>query len=906
MSSYGFSLIYQIRTLFFTALIIIFISPVSGQDLDGDSLLDSMEYGYVATEEGDFPTAEVPQPTVECDGNVYQVYGKPSQLARVDFASATFENIGNTSHEQGLNAAAYNSEDGYMYAINRNSPLRDVVRIGGDGSVGSIGEIEGLPKYNYVSGGFGPGNLFYVSDYGWLYGINVKTKKVDFALPLKTNPPGAEIDLAYHKAEDVFYATSSKGSLSRINYQTGEVEIIGDVGSIFGALVIDSFGNLYGIDNRGTGLYRFNRTDASKIRIADAPGAGQNDAAMCDTIHLFIDTDGDGIDDEFDPDADGDSLDNTVDCGGLEPTEDHDGDGIPNWTDTIDNGTEGDGSATDYADPNGDGVPDAFDSDLDGIPNHKDTDSDNDGIEDTEELNIDTDGDGVPDFIDHDSDNDGVPDSEEGLVDTDSDGTPNFRDTDDDNDGIPTIDDECPKCNFEDNVIAYNYRDMDINQSWGVQLEYFEEIRRLWNYLKIELHCVDENIELEIEKRGFKEEDFLVSADSEVTVTAVFDGAEFLNSVYWYDGGSAQPELATVWESYAFGPLAPLMPGSSKSLGVLPAGTRLRFALGSDAANGGTDIIYQEAFRNPEQRELFASQLDLPEELKGTSTYVIASFEDRVTGGDLDFNDVILKVSITPVVSPEAGLVATQHDGVLGELTGLKSDRGSRGVKYRLNGLQMADASFETASELFQLPEGSTEYTVEMIDDRSPMKFTLGLIDWDLLKGLDPQSLAFRQIVSKKTKPIMDDRQSNPGDVLSFNPMEIGLAGKTVAMVIVPNNTFTKFSSNPHRYSAKGMGNNTKRQCLLSTSRANPEYKDQFMVFSDEERTILMIEDKARVTTSDEPGDNSDDSFDDIQVAISPALEEVSVETSYRQSEPDLTEGFRGPDGNNGEFKGDF
>ena len=77
-------------------------------------------------------------------------------------------------------------------------------------------------------------------------------------------------------------------------------------------------------------------------------------------------------------------------------------------------------------------------------------------------------------------------------------------------------------------------------------------------------------------------------------------------------------------------------------------------------------------------------------------------------------------------------------------------------------------------------------------------------------------------------------------------------------------------------------------------------------MFSDENRTMLMIEDKARVTSSDEPGDNSDNSFDDIQLVISPALQAVSIDTAYGQADSDRTEGFRGPDGNNGEFRGDF
>jgi len=876
------------------------------QDLDNDGLLDSMEYGYVIVDDVEIPTAQIAQPQIECDGNVYQVYGYPSQLARVDFVSATFENIGNNSHEQGLNAAGYNPDDGYIYAINRKSSLRDVVRIGGDGSVGSIGEIEGLPKYNYVSGSFGPNNLFYVSDYGWLYGINVKTKKVEFSKPLKTNPPGAEIDLAYDKAKDIFYATSSKGSLSKINYHTGELEIIGDTGSIFGALVIDAFGNLYGIDNRGTGLYRFNVTDASKVRVADAPGASSNDAAMCSDIHLFIDTDGDGIDDEYDPDADGDSLDNESDCLGLDPTGDNDGDGIPNWTDSEDSGEEGDESKTDYVDNNGDGVPDAFDSDLDGIPNHKDSDSDNDGITDNLELNEDSDGDGISDFVDQDSDNDGVPDADEGLADTDMDGIPDFRDEDDDNDGIPTIEDECPKCNFADNYISYDYHDFDTLETWGVPYEYFQNIRELWNYLKAALHCVDEGMELEEHKRGFREEEFELKVDSEVTITAIFDGAQFLNGIYWYNGADEHPKPEVVWESYAFGPLAPLMPGSTKSLGTLPAGTKFRLALKSDGANGGTEMIYQESFRNLGGRELFASNFEIPQSLFSGEEFLIASFEDRVTGGDLDFNDVILKVSITPSMKPDAGLITTQFDGVLGEQAGIQSDRGSRGVRVRLDSYSMLDQDLESTAELFHMPAESTEYYMTLLDDRSPMKFTLGLVDWDLLKSAHPQSLAFRQLVAKHTKVIMDDRDVEQMGRVFFNPADLGLLGKTVALVIIPNNTLEKFASNPHRYTAKGAGDNTKRQCLLSTSKANPQFKDQFLVFTGNEFSMLMIEDKSRTQGTAEFGEDSDDSFDDIQLIISPPLVATQPKASYGQADPDVTAGFQGPDGSGGHFYGDF
>jgi hypothetical protein len=170
-----------------------------------------------------------------------------------------------------------------------------------------------------------------------------------------------------------------------------------------------------------------------------------------------VDTDGDGIDDitDIDDDNDGilDAVETTVDGTTYDPLGDEDGDLLPNYLDTSDDGT-GDSSTTDYEDLNGDGIPDVYDFDGDGIPNHLDLDADNDGIpdnveaqstagyiaptgivgangldsayesgDDTDSANgiggldgtnlIDTDATGNPDYLDTDSDDDGVSDTEE-------------------------------------------------------------------------------------------------------------------------------------------------------------------------------------------------------------------------------------------------------------------------------------------------------------------------------------------------------------------------------------------------------------------------------------------------------------------------------------------------------------
>jgi len=76
-------------------------------------------------------------------------------------------------------------------------------------------------------------------------------------------------------------------------------------------------------------------------------------------------------------------------------------------------------------------------------------DFDGDGIPDIVECPdgfpdcIDTDGDGVPDIMDQDSDNDGIPDQQEGYTDFDGDGIPNYLDLDSDGDGVPDATDVC-------------------------------------------------------------------------------------------------------------------------------------------------------------------------------------------------------------------------------------------------------------------------------------------------------------------------------------------------------------------------------------------------------------------------------------------------------------------------------
>ncbi|WKN46314.1 T9SS type A sorting domain-containing protein [Tunicatimonas pelagia] len=240
---------------------------------------------------------------------------------------------------------------------------------------------------------------------------------------------------------------------------------------------------------------------------------GQGRAYEIDAVGTCSpDRDSDLVADRIDEDDDDDGIPDAVEIAGFanDPSGDDDVDGELNYEDA---------DIAGFVDTNSDGINDNFDQDLDGVPNHLDLDADNDGIPDAVEANngslpanmtangrytaaylvsndndddgladdVDTDdggtvldnpntdGQGNTDFLDLDSDNDGIPDvveaggtdanndgrldsttdgdgdglantvdSDEGgtaltIADLDSDGLANYRDVDSDNDGIPDL-----------------------------------------------------------------------------------------------------------------------------------------------------------------------------------------------------------------------------------------------------------------------------------------------------------------------------------------------------------------------------------------------------------------------------------------------------------------------------------
>ncbi|MDH5610545.1 MAG: Ig-like domain-containing protein, partial [Cyclobacteriaceae bacterium] len=200
-------------------------------------------------------------------------------------------------------------------------------------------------------------------------------------------------------------------------------------------------------------------TDALEVGLQDADGDGR--------IDDFADADGDGLSDIVDQNSGGTSpvLANSDGTGFVNYLDvDSDDDGI---VDNIEGQPSQSYVAPLGTDTDGDGIDDAFDPDQggiiitvsdfeqDGIPDYLDSDSDNDGILDRIE-GMDANKDGIADYVftGIDTDGDGLDDGYEVTVispydplgskaatqNTDGLDDRDWRDTDDDGDGINTID----------------------------------------------------------------------------------------------------------------------------------------------------------------------------------------------------------------------------------------------------------------------------------------------------------------------------------------------------------------------------------------------------------------------------------------------------------------------------------
>mgnify|MGYP001169058868 FL=1 len=225
--------------------------------------------------------------------------------------------------------------------------------------------------------------------------------------------------------------------------------------------LLDTDSDADGVDDLTETLNDVDADGVADVRDPDDSfGGGDSDAdALPDSLECCGDADQDGVPNYMQSDSDSDSIPDGYEAGIVSPADD-DGDGYDNRYDADING---DGVLDNGPDADSNGLRDNWlplDTDGDGQPDYADTDSDNDGVSDEDEtlfgsaLTDDADGDGIPSQVDAsqgenggDSDKDGLSDSEECpegypyCRDTDSNGTPDYMSVDSDGDGIPDAED---------------------------------------------------------------------------------------------------------------------------------------------------------------------------------------------------------------------------------------------------------------------------------------------------------------------------------------------------------------------------------------------------------------------------------------------------------------------------------
>ena len=284
----------------------------------------------------------------ECDFNAYLF--QYNDIYAVDLASGGSYIVAENVTPGSINAAAYNSADGYLWGY-LSSPSKSIVRIGKD-FIPEIFEIPELPdtKNKYVGDISIDGIYYFKAGGSTFYGIDLNPASETYLEYLGSFTLNKNIsihDWAFNAVDNKLYAVE-KGSniLYRISVATGDVEDLGIVPILsgfdytYGAVYFDVDGNFYISANQTGSVYKINNVHTisngamvSNI-FAFGPASASNDGARCPTAPVpqedcinGVDDDGDGLVDCDDPSCSGISSCPTITTtsggndGGLESND---------------------------------------------------------------------------------------------------------------------------------------------------------------------------------------------------------------------------------------------------------------------------------------------------------------------------------------------------------------------------------------------------------------------------------------------------------------------------------------------------------------------------------------------------------------------------------------------------------
>ncbi|MDM7925864.1 MAG: choice-of-anchor D domain-containing protein [bacterium] len=260
---------------------------------------------------------------IPCMSRFFHIYETNGSITYLDpstnpYSYITIRNAGYT-----INAVGYNYEDGFMYAIERGSPILGdrFIRID---EAGNITNMRAAPWLGWVGDCDLSGNLYVINDAGTamaVYDISANT----VTTRATSGPAFLARDMAFRTQDGYFWGVYGK-QLYRFNGSTGQTVAFSVTGSLaddydaginngtWGATWTASDGFLYAGNNQSGRLYRINVSSGESVYIGTGvSGLNNNDGASCPLApapfpstgyvgnYVWIDQDNDGIQDSAEP-----------------------------------------------------------------------------------------------------------------------------------------------------------------------------------------------------------------------------------------------------------------------------------------------------------------------------------------------------------------------------------------------------------------------------------------------------------------------------------------------------------------------------------------------------------------------------------------------------------------------------
>ncbi|WP_347924026.1 T9SS type A sorting domain-containing protein [Pontimicrobium sp. SW4] len=261
-----------------------------------------------------------------CDYNAYLF--QYNDVYAIDLASGNAYEVATDITTGNINAAAYNSADGFIWG-SLSTPSKTIVRIGKNFETTTL-YIDELPIHNRYVGDISTEGIYYLKGGGTTYyKIDLNPDSANYGQYIETLNLSQSIshhDWAFNAVDNKLYTVEkSTNILYRIDAETGAIENLGEVPILsglnytYGAVYFDVSGRFYVSANQTGTIYVIqsvqdldgaNSMDSNLF--AFGPSSSQNDGARCPTAPVpqeicdnGIDDDGDGLTDCEDPSCSG-------------------------------------------------------------------------------------------------------------------------------------------------------------------------------------------------------------------------------------------------------------------------------------------------------------------------------------------------------------------------------------------------------------------------------------------------------------------------------------------------------------------------------------------------------------------------------------------------------------------------